>query len=287
MRKALGLAAALMLIAVVSAWGAEVRYTVREGDTLYEIARKYYGDAGAWQRIAAANGIRDRDAQRLQVGRVLLIPVDEVPPPAVDLRAPSPGPAVPAPAPSERPSLGAPPVAGVTGGGLPGQSQPPPPVEKLQSLVVEGNLIEVPEEAAPPRSLAHFHLGLATLVGLLVLQALCLHVAGRFVLERVTRIEILVAAAVTDAFLYFSPLFAWYCVAGLRLSPTGFPAAVVLLVVIGALVWAALWVASRVLSVSVWGALKLLVVGFMLFAVVLAALWGVVWGGGSLLRARG
>lgn len=47
-------------------------YTVKKGDTLSGIAAKFYGDANAWQKIAAANGLKNPNA--LQIGQVLVIP---------------------------------------------------------------------------------------------------------------------------------------------------------------------------------------------------------------------
>jgi hypothetical protein len=49
-----------------------VSYTVRRGDTLGKIARRYYGDASRFPLIVAANRIPDPD--RLTVGRKLVIP---------------------------------------------------------------------------------------------------------------------------------------------------------------------------------------------------------------------
>lgn len=49
-----------------------VSYTVRRGDTLGRIARRFYGDAGRYPLIVAANRIPDPD--RLAVGRRLVIP---------------------------------------------------------------------------------------------------------------------------------------------------------------------------------------------------------------------
>jgi hypothetical protein len=47
-------------------------YTIRRGDTLGKIARRFYGDAGKFPLIVAANRIPDPD--RLTVGRKLVIP---------------------------------------------------------------------------------------------------------------------------------------------------------------------------------------------------------------------
>jgi LysM repeat protein len=49
-----------------------ISYTVRRGDTLGKIARRFYGDAGRYPMIVAANRIPDPD--RLVVGRKLVIP---------------------------------------------------------------------------------------------------------------------------------------------------------------------------------------------------------------------
>lgn len=47
-------------------------YQVEVGDTLWEIAQRFYGDGTKWRLIANANGIDD--PRRLQVGTVLIIP---------------------------------------------------------------------------------------------------------------------------------------------------------------------------------------------------------------------
>jgi hypothetical protein len=49
-----------------------ISYTVRRGDTLGRIARRFYGDAGRYPLIVAANRIPDPD--KLAVGRKLVIP---------------------------------------------------------------------------------------------------------------------------------------------------------------------------------------------------------------------
>jgi hypothetical protein len=50
-----------------------MRHTVRRGETLYKIARLYYGVPEKWPLIAQANGIRS--PADLRVGRVLVIPM--------------------------------------------------------------------------------------------------------------------------------------------------------------------------------------------------------------------
>jgi nucleoid-associated protein YgaU len=48
-------------------------YTVKSGDTLYDIAQAYYGDGNRWQEIAQANGI-DVNNPIIVVGSKLNIP---------------------------------------------------------------------------------------------------------------------------------------------------------------------------------------------------------------------
>lgn len=47
-------------------------YQVEAGDTLWDIAQRFYGDGTKWRLIANANGIDN--PRRLQVGTVLIIP---------------------------------------------------------------------------------------------------------------------------------------------------------------------------------------------------------------------
>ena len=49
-------------------------YTVVYGDTLWSIARRFYGDGKFYKKIAAANGIQDPNI--LAVGQVLRLPKD-------------------------------------------------------------------------------------------------------------------------------------------------------------------------------------------------------------------
>ena len=71
-----------------------ISYTVRRGDTLGRIARRFYGDTGRYSLIVAANRIPDPD--RLVVGRKLVIP---------DLAVADGVTAAPAPAPTPGPEL--------------------------------------------------------------------------------------------------------------------------------------------------------------------------------------
>ena len=46
-------------------------YTVKKGDTLWDIACRFYGDGTKWRAIAAKNGVAD--PRKLQVGKVLTL----------------------------------------------------------------------------------------------------------------------------------------------------------------------------------------------------------------------
>lgn len=52
-------------------------YVVRKGDTLGQIAKRFYGRMGAFTLIVAANRIRNPD--RLRIGQELVIPVEDSP----------------------------------------------------------------------------------------------------------------------------------------------------------------------------------------------------------------
>jgi nucleoid-associated protein YgaU len=49
-------------------------YAVEAGDNLSKIARQFYGDANAWQRIFDANRDQLTDPDRIKVGQMLKIP---------------------------------------------------------------------------------------------------------------------------------------------------------------------------------------------------------------------
>lgn len=58
--------------------GTTGTYTVQSGDSFSTIARKVYGNANLWSKIAAANpGV---NPNRLKVGQILKVPADAVPP---------------------------------------------------------------------------------------------------------------------------------------------------------------------------------------------------------------
>ena len=48
------------------------QYTVQEGDTLFKLAERFYGDGNRWEEIARANG--NLDPRTLQIGQILQIP---------------------------------------------------------------------------------------------------------------------------------------------------------------------------------------------------------------------
>lgn len=58
----------------VPATTASQTYTMQPGDTLYGLARRYYGDGKLWTRIAEANRSKFRDVTTIPVGAVLVIP---------------------------------------------------------------------------------------------------------------------------------------------------------------------------------------------------------------------
>jgi LysM domain len=47
-------------------------YTVKKGDTLWDIARRFYNNPYKWTDIAKANGVND--PKKLQIGKVLRLP---------------------------------------------------------------------------------------------------------------------------------------------------------------------------------------------------------------------
>jgi nucleoid-associated protein YgaU len=49
-------------------------YTVQKGDTLYSIARRYYGDGKLWTRIDEANRGKYKSPNAIPVGTILVIP---------------------------------------------------------------------------------------------------------------------------------------------------------------------------------------------------------------------
>jgi len=54
--------------------GGGTTYTMQKGDTLYSLARRFYGDGKLWTKIADANKGTIRDVTSIPVGTVLTIP---------------------------------------------------------------------------------------------------------------------------------------------------------------------------------------------------------------------
>jgi nucleoid-associated protein YgaU len=54
--------------------GTPQTYTMQRGDTLYSLAKRFYGDGKLWTRIADANKNTVRDVTDIPVGTVLTIP---------------------------------------------------------------------------------------------------------------------------------------------------------------------------------------------------------------------
>ena len=49
-------------------------YTVKAGDTLYSLARRFYSDGKLWTKIFEANKDKIRDVSDIRIGTVLVIP---------------------------------------------------------------------------------------------------------------------------------------------------------------------------------------------------------------------
>ncbi len=49
-------------------------YVMQRGDTLYSLAKRFYGDGKLWTKIADANRDKVRDVTAIPVGTVLVIP---------------------------------------------------------------------------------------------------------------------------------------------------------------------------------------------------------------------
>lgn len=54
--------------------GGAQTYTMKPGDTLYTLARRYYGDGKLWTKIFEANKDKIRDVHDIPVGTMLVIP---------------------------------------------------------------------------------------------------------------------------------------------------------------------------------------------------------------------
>ena len=58
----------------ISTKDGDLIHTVLEGQTLQNIAFKYYGDSGLWYLLAQANGIMNPFSDELYTGQQLTIP---------------------------------------------------------------------------------------------------------------------------------------------------------------------------------------------------------------------
>ena len=54
--------------------GGTQTYTMKAGDTLYAVARRFYSDGKLWTKIFEANKDKIRDVADIPVGTVLVIP---------------------------------------------------------------------------------------------------------------------------------------------------------------------------------------------------------------------
>ncbi|KPJ71461.1 MAG: hypothetical protein AMS14_09105, partial [Planctomycetes bacterium DG_20] len=67
-------APAVPAVPAVPAQTVSDTYAVQRGDTLYGLARRYYGDGKLWTRIADANRDKFRDVTAIPIGTILVIP---------------------------------------------------------------------------------------------------------------------------------------------------------------------------------------------------------------------
>jgi nucleoid-associated protein YgaU len=58
---------------IVNTGGDEQAYTIKAGDNLSTIAKRFYGQANKYNDVAKANGITD--ANKIQAGQQLKLPV--------------------------------------------------------------------------------------------------------------------------------------------------------------------------------------------------------------------
>lgn len=74
-------------ISVKEHWGQMV-HRLQRGDSLYNLARRYYGDAGYWRLILAANRKELPNAQHLPLSTFLYLPLAPLQNPDGSIRAP-------------------------------------------------------------------------------------------------------------------------------------------------------------------------------------------------------
>ena len=71
MRKFLSVFAAMTVLSAAAAPALAASHTVVKGDTLWEIACRFYGDGTRWRELAARNGVTD--PKKLPIGKVLTL----------------------------------------------------------------------------------------------------------------------------------------------------------------------------------------------------------------------
>lgn len=59
---------------VCATYREDIEYTIKKGDTLYELAKEYYGEGSYWKELALYNGVKD--PRRLKIGKTIFIPND-------------------------------------------------------------------------------------------------------------------------------------------------------------------------------------------------------------------
>jgi len=265
-----GLISAILILASACAWAQERTYRVRQGDTWETISEKHYGTKQEWRRIADANGMANRDPRKLRAGTVLVIPplAREAPPPTTEtpapvVRPPAPSPPIERPAPEARDEV---------------ESQPPPsPAERVVEEPIRRTVRELPEEGLGPPGVNLFHLllGAVVILILFVIQARCLGGAARSLgIEGAGRGRCAAAAAILDVFIFFGALFAGLIVSAINVSTEGPLAAVIAGVVLVVFLWAAFWIAARVLRLGFGRTVFLVVVASVFFAVIGMLCWG-------------
>ena len=259
-----------LVFASTCVWGQERTYRVRQGDTWETISEKHYGTKHEWRRIADANGMADRDPRKLRAGTVLVIP-------PLGREAPTTTTGTPAPVvrpPAVSPPPERPPPAG------PGEIETPEPRPAVEQAVQESirrTVREVPEEGLRPPGVNLFHLlvGVVVILVLFVIQARCLGGAARSLgIEGAGRGRCAAAAAILDAFVFFGALFAGLIVSAINVSTEGPLAAVIAGVVLVIFLWAAFWIAARVLRLGFGRTVFLVVVASVFFAVIGMLCWG-------------
>ena len=303
MKRLLALVTVWLALATPLAWATQRTYRVERGDTLEKIAKKFYGRSSDWRRIATANGITD--PRRLRAGMTIVVPYrpDEQPPRERPTASPSPGPTaapprerdVPPPgergAPAPRPPSPQPaPEPSVAPAPRPTPRRDPPPPE-ASGPPVELELDQVTviagQSAGSSQGLnwGHLVIGAIALVALILLEVWCLgYTARAFGVEAARGGRCTGVALVLDSFAVLGALFGASIVTALGVAADGPFAAVIVGVIVVVFLWAAFWIASRILAVGFGRALFLLTVALVFFAVAALLAWGILLAIASVAR---